>query len=153
MHEVLPFQQSPAHCGPASLLIVLRAYGAESTEADIARLSGCTLEDGTPPTGLLLAAERLGYNGTIRDECTFEDLERWVAEGVLPIVNWFSEDESHYAVCAGVDAENVYLQDPEIGAMRSLRREKFLDVWFSFRGSPPSKERFRLRRAIVIDRA
>jgi len=29
--------------------------------------------------------------------------------------------------------ENIYLQDPELGAMRTIKRDDFLRVWFDFK--------------------
>ena len=42
--------------------------------------------------------------------------------------------DGHYSVVVGLDKDNIYLQDPEIGKLRTLERSDFMKVWFDFTG-------------------
>ena len=60
------------------------------------------------------------------------------------IVNWISRGrvdypesetpDGHYSVVVGLDQNNIYLQDPELGHLRTLSRYDFMWVWFDFAG-------------------
>ena len=58
--------------------------------------------------------------------------------------------EGHYSVAVGLDDENVYLQDPEIGALRVFTRRDFMRVWFDFRGEYIKPEELIVRQLIAI---
>ena len=45
----------------------------------------------------------------------------------------YSESEvsdGHLSVVVGIDKENIYLQDPEIGKLRTISRDDFMKVWW-----------------------
>lgn len=51
----------------------------------------------------------------------------------------------------GLDEEYIYLQDPEIGELRKIKRNDFLKVWFDFTGECiASWEEMIIRQIIVI---
>lgn len=77
------------------------------------------------------------------------------------IVDWFSrgradypEDEvadGHYSVVVGLDAGHIYLQDPEVGRVRKIARDDFMNVWFDFTGERIEKwEEMIVRQIIAI---
>lgn len=76
------------------------------------------------------------------------------------IVNWFtggrldySESEvadGHYSVVAGLDEKHIYLQDPEIGKIRKIKRDDFMKVWFDFKGEYIKPNELIIRQIIVI---
>jgi len=80
----------------------------------------------------------------IKNKANFTDIQRWLKRGVPVIVDWFTPGrldapasempDGHSSVVMGLDKKNIYLQDPEIGAMRTIKREDFLRVWFDFKG-------------------
>jgi predicted double-glycine peptidase len=79
------------------------------------------------------------------------DLQKLLKKGIPAIVDWFSTDEGHYSVAVGVDKSNIYLQDPELGRIRKMKREDFQRVWFDFPGDCiKSKKDLIVRRMIVI---
>ena len=151
--DVKPFDQTKGYCGPASLKMVLRFFGDERTEKEIAKIAGSTRQDGTPGENLIVAARALGYDAVMKDEATIEDLVKCVNEDELPvIVNWFSTDDGHYSVVVGIDEEKreIKLQDPEIRKMRTLPLDEFENVWFDFDSDIPENNSFNVRRMIVI---
>ena len=79
------------------------------------------------------------------------------------IVNWFTRGRSdygdsqvpdgHYSVVVGLDKANIYLQDPEIGKMRTLDRDDFMRVWFDFKPAYISSwEDMIIRQVIAVYR-
>ena len=122
-------------CGPASLKIVLDYYGVEKTEKELADLAGLDPELGINDKDIVRVAESLGFKAEIKNESSFEDIEKWLEKGVPVIVDWFTRgrqdyDDSevadgHYSVVGGLDDEYIYLQDPEIGGERKIKRKDF----------------------------
>lgn len=131
-------------CGPASLKMVLGYYGVEKTEKELAELCGTDSNVGTSDKGLKRAAEGLGFTVEIKNNSTFDDIRRWLDKKVPVIVNWFTRGridyeieevpDGHLSVVVGLDDEYIYLQDPEIGALRKISRDDFMKVWFDFKG-------------------
>ena len=58
--------------------------------------------------------------------------------------------DGHYSVVIGLDDEYIYLQDPEIGGERKIKRENFMKVWFDFTGYYLKPEELVLRQLIAI---
>ncbi len=154
MLKVKPFKQKPSLCGPASLKMVLEYFGVHKSEKELGKLAGTTLAKGTSAEGLVKAARKLGFRAEKKDFATLGDIRREVVQKKTPvIVDWFSGDDGHYSVVMGIDKENIYLQDPELGHLRTLRLETFRRVWFDFSSAyPRSKNDLILRRMIVVSR-
>ena len=131
-------------CGPASLKIVLGYYGISKSEDELARIVGHKKTLGIDDKGIKTGAERLGFKVKIKNNSSFNDIEVWLKKGVPVIVNWFtrgrtdygdsSTADGHYSVAMGLDDEFIYLQDPELGAMRKIARNDFMRIWFDFKG-------------------
>lgn len=158
-----PFQETlhAGMCGPASLKIVLDYYGVHKSEQELALLTETT-ELGTNDTHIARAAESLGFEVVIKNGSSFSDIEEWLEKKVPVIVNWFTRGradypdsevaDGHYSVVAGLDAEYIYLQDPEIGKIRTLKREDFMHVWFDFSGEYIQSDELIIRQLIVVYR-
>lgn len=125
-------KQSPSHCGPACLQMILAYYGKKVSERTLGKAAGTTLEHGTPPERLVAAAEAYGLAGTWKKRGTIEEIRALVEKGVPVIVNWFATDEGHYSVVVGVSDTHVTLNDPETGRRLRLNYETFRRVWFDF---------------------
>lgn len=132
--------------------MVLAYYDVEKSEQELAELTQCDPELGISGEEMLTTVKTMGFEGHIKDDATFTDLEELVVKQQIPvIVDWFSEDDGHYSVVVDIDSENIYLQDPEIGHLRAMRRSKFYRVWFDFPGEYiKTKEELTIRRMIVI---
>lgn len=161
--DVLPFQETlnAGMCGPASLKIVLAFYGLDISESGLASISKTDKTLGSTAENLALAARSLGFETEIRTECSFDDLFAWLRKGVPVIVDWFTrgrddypEDmlsaDGHYSVVCGLDDTHIFLQDPEIGGIRRLRREVFERVWFDFSGEFILPQEIILRQSIAV---
>ena len=143
---VKPFQETlhAGMCGPASLKMVLDYYGVEKTEKELAELCGTDPDLGTSDEEIKRAAEGLGFNVEIKNNSSFDDIQKWLDKKIPVIVNWFTRgridhddsevSDGHLSVVVGLDEENIYLQDPEIGNLRKIARDDFMKVWFDFTG-------------------
>lgn len=142
---VKPFQETlgGGYCGPASLKMVLGYWNNEQNEEDVALRCKRDPELGTDDAHLKEAAESYGFKVEIENNASFDSIQRWLERGIPVIVNWFTrgrtdyEDgdvaDGHYSVVVGLDASNIYLQDPETGGLRTLDRDDFMRVWFDFK--------------------
>ena len=147
-------------CGPASLKMVFDYYCYDKSEKDIAEMCGTTDELGTTAEGIQSAAQSIGLKAMIYDNSSLEDVQKWLDKKVPVIVNWFTrgridypeEDvpDGHYSVVVGLDDEFIYLQDPEIGKMRKIKRYDFMRVWFDFKGDYIKPDELIIRQIIVI---
>lgn len=143
--KVKPFQETlhGGYCGPASLKIVLDYYGVQKSEKEIAERCRRDSKPGTNDISIKRVAKFYGFNVEIKNRASFTDIQKWLNKEVPVIVDWFTRGRSnynnsevpdgHYSVVVGLNKENIYLQDPEIGAMRAIKRDDFLRVWFDFR--------------------
>lgn len=160
--EVRSFQETlhADMCGPASLKIVMDYYRVNKTEKELAELTKLVPGLGVDDKSIADAARSLGYEVEIKNESSFEDIEKWLGKGVPVIVDWFTrgrrdyEDsevaDGHYSVVIGLDDEYIYLQDPEIGGERKIEREDFMKVWFDFTGYYLKPEELIIRQLIAI---
>jgi predicted double-glycine peptidase len=147
-------------CGPSSLKIVLDYYGVHKSEQELAELTGLVPGLGVDDKGIARAAESLGFKVEIKNESSLSDIEEWLKKKVLVIVDWFTRGRSdysdseiadgHYSVVAGIDAEYIYLQDPEIGKIRKLKGDDFMKVWFDFSGEYIQPNELIVRQLIAI---
>lgn len=148
---IKPFRQSPDFCGPASLKMILSYFDVEESEKKLAELSGHKKSTGVEAKGLLSAAKSLGFEGVIKDNCTFEDIRFYIKKKKIPIIiDWFDSSDGHYSVVIGIDKENIYLLDPSLGTQRALKLETFKRIWFDFPGELISKENLIPHRIIAI---
>src|SRR3989338_4931126 len=152
MLKIKPYKQKPGYCGPASLKMVLNYFGVYKTELELAKLSHCTKENGVEAKPLLKAAQKLGFDGFVKDFSDISDLKKYVIQKKIPvIVDWFSTDDGHYSVVTHIDSKKIHLMDPEHGKKRTLTLETFKRVWFDFpNGFLKSKNELNVRRMIVI---
>lgn len=160
--DVKPFQETlhADMCGPASLKIILDYYGVNKTENELADLTSLVPGLGVDDVSIAKAAESLGLKVEIKNESSFEEIEKWLKKGVPVIIDWFTRgrqdyDDSdvadgHYSVVIGLDEESIYLQDPEIGGERKIAREDFMKVWFDFKGQYLKPEELIVRQLIAV---
>src|SRR3989344_8651675 len=131
-------------CGPASLKIVLEYYGINKSEDELSQLCKFKKGLGVDDKGIKSATEKLGLKAVIKNNSSFKDIEKWLKKEVPVIVDWFTRGrtdyrdssvaDGHYSVVMGLDDSFIYLQDPELGTMRKIKRDDFMRVWFDFKG-------------------
>jgi len=147
-------------CGPATLKIILGYYGVDKTEKELAKIAGWKKGLGIDDKGMMKVAEKLGFMVVIKDNSNFKDIQKWLDREVTVIVNWFSRGrndypesetaDGHYSVAIGLDDKFIYLQDPEIGKLRKIKREDFMRVWFDFKGEYLKPKDLIIRQIIAI---
>lgn len=162
MLDVKPFQETlnSDMCGPASLKIILNYYGVDKSEEEIAKLCKVKKGLGVDDKSIKTAAEKLGFNATIKNNSTFKDIEKWLKKDVPVIVNWFTRGrtdygdssvaDGHYSVVMGLDDKHIYFQDPELGSMRKIERDDFMRVWFDFKGKYIKPNELIVRQIIIV---
>lgn len=157
---VKSFRQMPSMCGPASLKMVFGYYGIRKTEKEIAKMCGTTKELGTNDKSIKRVAEALGFKVEIKNNSTFEDIQNWLNKKVPVIVDWFTRGrndytdsdiaDGHYSVVVGLNDKFIYLQDPELGKIRKMRKKDFMVVWFDFTGKYINPKELIIRQIIAI---
>lgn len=150
----------PSMCGPASLKMVFDYYGIRKTEKELAKMCGTTEELGTNDKSIKRVAETLGFKVEIKNNSTFEDIQNWLNKKVPVIVDWFTRGrndytdsdiaDGHYSVVVGLNDKFIYLQDPELGKIRKMRKEDFMVVWFDFTGKYINPQELIIRQIIAI---
>ena len=149
-----------SYCGPATLKILFGYYGIDKTEKELAKMAGWNKVLGIDDMGIKKAAEKLGFKVKIKNNSSYKDIQEWLDKGVPVIVNWFTRGrndypesetaDGHYSIAMGLDDKFIYLQDPEIGKMRKIKRYDFMRVWFDFKGDYIKPDELIIRQIIVI---
>lgn len=159
---IKPFQETLHQnmCGPATLKMVFDYYGIEKSEAEIAKLCCMTKNLGINNEGIKQAAESLRFKVEVKNNSSFEDIQYWLDKKVPVVVDWFTRgradyDDSevadgHYSPVVGLDNEYVYLQDPELGKLRKIKKNDFMKVWFDFKGEYINPNELIIRQIIAI---
>jgi predicted double-glycine peptidase len=153
-------------CGPAALQAVLRYFGKDVAELELARLAGTNDAVGTFPEGLAAAARAVGFAAEVRENLTLDEVEAFTAGGQPMIAlaqvwrsrsdaearpladNW---DNGHYIVVLGVDRDNVYFQDPWVLMSKGFTpRSTFESHWQQIMGGAASGNRKLMRVGILV---
>ncbi len=137
-------------CGAAALQAVLAYWGFEEREDRLAARLHSTPEAGTHPLDILRVAREFGLAAELREGLDLSDLERALAEGTTVIVDlqawreradvpWTETwDDGHYMILLGLDATNMYFEDPSLlGVRGTIPRAEFIDRWHDYEGEPP----------------
>lgn len=134
MIRLKPFRQTPDFCGPATLKMVFDYYGVKATEKEIGKIAGTTQKYGTSPENMKKAAAHFGFDAILKTNGNLDDLRYYLDKKIPVIVNWFSEDDGHYSVVVGIEGKNIMIRDPSFCRIRKMPIDKFLKVWFDFKG-------------------
>ena len=160
--KIKSFQETRnrGYCGPASLKIVFGYWGLNMSEKKLAGLCGVSRELGVSNEKMAAVARRLGFETAVKEKAGFRDIEKWLARGVPPIVDWFSPGrpdapesemaDGHSSVVAGLDKTHIFLQDPELGRIRKIKRDDFLKAWFDFKGKYVKPNELVVRHLMAI---
>ena len=124
------FKQSKGYCGPASLRMVLSAYGIKKSEDYLAKLAKTTRKKGTSEKNLVKAAKKLGFKGSVKQKSTIKELKKLVKKSIPAIVGWTSPEEGgHYSVVAGFEKNKILLADPHFGKIKKHDIKWFKERW------------------------
>ncbi len=143
-------QSTDYTCGASALQAVLAYWGIEEREDRLAARLRSTPEQGTHPEDIVRGARELGLTADLREGLGLADLERALAEGAAVIVDlqawrdradipWTETwEDGHYMVLLGLDAANLYFEDPSLlGARGVISRAEFVDRWHDYEGDSP----------------
>jgi predicted double-glycine peptidase len=124
------FQQtSDSSCAPAALATILRLWGLEATESNVAQLAGTSLL-GTSMPQLIVAAQGFGMEG-IELSPTWAQMQRINRPGVL--ATWLYSDHGkapHAIALLGIDNTSVIIGDPAYGKIFQIDKTEFLDRYW-----------------------
>jgi predicted double-glycine peptidase len=125
-------QTTDYNCGPAALAYFLDAVGIIGYNVDyLTRVLGTTDEEGTHPKAIANFIREKGLRCFAGSHILLEDF-------TLPmIVNYFVEDDGHYAVITDLDftpaGGMVTYFDPATGHHEQMTWDQFRKNWYSFR--------------------
>jgi len=148
MIRLKTFKQSKGYCGPASLKMVLSAYGINKSESYLAKITKSSRTEGCWEKDIVKAAKEFGLKGYVKQNSSIKELKQLVRKGFPVIVDWFSPEEAgHYSVVVGFDKDKIFLADPHFGKVKKHKIEWFYERWFDVVG-----DKLILREIIVIFR-
>lgn len=158
MINILPYKQSDSsRCGPASIKMILNYYGIDALENTIAKYAKCTYEKGCTNQNMVVAIKKYGLGARIYDNCELKDIEYWIKHHIPVIVDWFAgganvDDISmgHSSIVVDIDRETIYLMDPSVGQMSSIKREEFNSVWFDWHSHKTISTKNLVARQIIV---
>ena len=124
------FQQtSDSSCAPAALATVLRIWGIDATESEVARLAGTSLL-GTSMAQLIVAAQGFGMNG-VELAPTWAQMQRMNRPGVLATWLYYDTSKAPHAIALiGMDKSSVTIADPAFGEIIQVNKREFLDRYW-----------------------
>lgn len=121
-------QTSNSSCAPAAMATLLRRWGMNATESEVARLAG-TSRLGTSMPQLIVAAQALGMDG-IELTATWEQMQQINRPGVLAV--WLLDGGRklpHAVALLGMNSQIAMIADPARGRIFFLDRKVFAQVW------------------------
>lgn len=145
-------QSTDYSCGAAALQSVLLYWGHEYMETDLMKMLRTTADSGTQPSDIVRVAQELKLNVELRQNMTYQDLERIIDKNIPVIIcaQAWREGENlekkwsdiwnagHYMVIIGYDQNNIYLEDPWLlTQIAYIPRAEFLDRWHIYEGEAP----------------
>ncbi len=123
-------------CGAASLAMVYRSFGKQSSQRRIwERIARPGPNARRAARTNLLAVNALHHGLSalvLQASDPWQTLVQSAATGVRVILNHRLQADSplgHYSVLVGIDDREVTLHDPQFGPNRRLERDELLDLW------------------------
>lgn len=121
-------QTSDSSCAPAALATILRRWGLDATESQVARLAG-TSRLGTSMPQLITAAQALGMDG-LELSPTWAQMQRINRPGVLATWLYSERGRAPHAVgLVGLTEQTATIADPAFGEFYQVPKDQFERVW------------------------
>jgi predicted double-glycine peptidase len=78
-------------------------------------------------------------------------IQAW-SDAEVPGFSWAKAwEDGHYVIVLGLDAKNVYVEDPSLlGSRGMIPRAEFVERWHDYEGKPPYDKADRAYRAMGI---
>ena len=124
-------QTTGSTCGPAAAVTVLRHFGIEAQESDLAIFSRCTLQNGTTCEQLASAITKLyGKKGIECSISKFDSIDQ--LKEICPVIAsiMLSPVVGHYTVVLEVTEDRVIIGDPT-GGKKEWSYDDFRKRWNS----------------------
>lgn len=121
-------QTSVSSCAPAALANVLRIWGIDATESNVAQFAG-TSRLGTSMPQLIVAAQKFGMDG-IELSPTWEQMQQINRPGVL--ASWLYSDfgkDAHAIALLGMSDNAVVIADSSFGKIYEVTKPQFEEIW------------------------
>ena len=137
----LTLQSTNYTCGASALQSVLKYYGDEVGEMDLARELKTTPADGTNYKEIKRYGEKNGYAVAVHINASLDDLKHVLGSGkpALVLIQAWAEppvdykndwDDGHYVVACGYDSKNIYFMDPATsGNYTHIPIPEFMERW------------------------
>jgi ABC-type bacteriocin/lantibiotic exporter with double-glycine peptidase domain len=141
---IAALQQSTDYtCGPSCLVTLLRYYGRDGDEMQIAKEVQCNKETGANPQNMAAWLEHHGFKVTWGENGTLEMLRANLARGVPTLVEW-TDWGGHWVIVAGYDTRGTPQTDDDLlifadpwdrldgvaDGLTTFNAERFESMWF-----------------------
>lgn len=138
------FQQTKSYtCGPATLITLLRFYGRDGDEMQIAKEAKCTPQKGTSPANMVAWLESHDFEVTWGENGSLKQLRENLDRGIPTLVEWIDWG-GHWVLVVGYDTRGtdserddvIYFADPADGldgvrdGVTSFHAKRFESMWF-----------------------
>lgn len=130
----IPFvrQINDYFCGPASLEMIFGYFNCEKSQCELAKIMGTKEIVGTEKDKMVKAVHEHDFHYYEKNNSDFDEISRLLKNKVPVIVNFIepSDNESHYAVVAGLTCREIIFADPWNGKDFKMTREDFFKRWY-----------------------
>ena len=113
-------------CGAKSTYMILRYFGIPCTAASVERWLGTTA-DGTSPVDIKRVLRKHGLKAVIHVRMNLRDLKAAINAGSPVLVSLYKGE--HYSVLFGHSPGHVFVMNPSLGSMGSLKCAVRLAAW------------------------
>jgi predicted double-glycine peptidase len=113
-------------CGAKSTYMVLKYFGKRCTPGSVERELG-TDEDGTSPTDIKRVLRKHGLKVHVNADMGLRDLRKAINAGSPVLVSLY--DGWHYSVVYGYSDKYIFVMNPSLGEMGSLKCAVRLAEW------------------------
>ncbi len=116
-------QETPYYCGVAVVQAVLKMYGQDFEQDELANKLGTTEKDGTPPLNMVKLLNKLDVKAELKERIG-ESLKSILDDGntvILDIQDYGNPEEKdyshdwdngHYVIATSHEGDNIVLEDP-----------------------------------------
>ena len=139
-------------CGPTAMRVSLACQGKIYSQKRLARLIEADHDDGCDPPDFIMAARQLGHTGHFEENCSLEDILKYVHQGIPPIIGMHTpEGGDHWVAGLGFKNGLFVYADPQFGEVRKMHRGLFNErYWFGCYDLQPTCKNHIFERGMII---
>lgn len=113
-------------CGAKSTYMILKYFNKRCTHESVERLLGTT-DEGTSPTDIKRVLREHSLKVRVNADMGLRDLKSAINDGSPVLVSL--EDGWHYSVVYGYSAKQIFVMNPSLGEMGSIKCAVGLTQW------------------------